>query len=275
VLGHAGDPEVRVLTGDGDPMTIPMDPVLDALLRAPGSTRSGPAGGPPLLAQDHPAARCWLAVPVTTRSDRLGLLVLAADTPDAYHEEQAELAATLTTQGIVAYENALLFARVEELATIDGLSRLPNRRHFTDMAAREVALARRRGRPLAALMIDIDHFKQINDAHGHQVGDEVIQCIAARLRASAGAEDLLCRYGGEEFAVLLVEDTDPAATAERLHAALSGPPVHTRAGSLPVTVSVGAAALDADDADLDALLARADHALYEAKRAGRDQARLG
>jgi len=122
------------------------------------------------------------------------------------------------------------------------------------------------------MMIDIDHFKNINDEYGHQVGDEVIQVVARRLSRLALPGDVLARYGGEEF-VLLARDpgADPAAAAERLRAAVADTPVATRAGALSVTVSVGAASLRADDLDIGTLLGRADRNLLEAKRAGRNR----
>jgi diguanylate cyclase (GGDEF)-like protein len=122
------------------------------------------------------------------------------------------------------------------------------------------------------MMVDIDHFKAINDEYGHQVGDEVIQVVARRLSRLALPGDVLGRYGGEEFA-LLVRDPgpDPSAAAERLRAAVADTPVATRAGALDVTVSVGAASLRADDTDIGTLLGRADRNLYEAKRAGRNR----
>jgi diguanylate cyclase (GGDEF)-like protein len=121
-------------------------------------------------------------------------------------------------------------------------------------------------------MVDIDHFKRINDTYGHPVGDEVIRVVAERLRDALRDADVLGRYGGEEFA-LIVPQTGAAAAelAERLRHVVSGNPVPTAAGPLPVTISVGLACLDGADEDLRQLLSRADGALYQAKQAGRDR----
>jgi diguanylate cyclase (GGDEF)-like protein len=121
-------------------------------------------------------------------------------------------------------------------------------------------------------MLDIDKFKNINDTYGHGVGDEVIRTVAARLRAAVRNSDVLGRYGGEEFAVVLPDhEGDAPALAERMRAAVAATPISTPAGLIPVTISVGLTALAAGDGSLDQVLARADHALYQAKEAGRNQ----
>jgi eukaryotic-like serine/threonine-protein kinase len=170
------------------------------------------------------------------------------------------------------YQNAQLFSQVRRLATIDGLTGLYNRRHFFAEATGQFRVARRYGRPIAAIMIDVDHFKRINDAHGHPVGDEVIRVLARRLRATVRDGDVLCRYGGEEFA-LLTPETGPTAEqlAERLRQVVNAEPVPTPVGPLPVTISLGVAHLREADFDLDQLIARADAALYEAKQSGRNR----
>ena len=120
-------------------------------------------------------------------------------------------------------------------------------------------------------MLDIDNFKAINDTHGHSVGDEVIRTVAARMAAGVREGDLVARYGGEEFAVLLAE---PAAEpSERIRTAIAAEPVRTAAGPVAVTVSIGVfrASTPIADLRLAALLQQADEALYEAKRAGRNQ----
>jgi diguanylate cyclase (GGDEF)-like protein len=122
-------------------------------------------------------------------------------------------------------------------------------------------------------MVDIDHFKDVNDTHGHSVGDEVIREVGRRLAGILRAGDILCRYGGEEFAVVL-PDTGPAdalSTARRLHTAVRRRPVDTAAGPLPVTASVGVSGPADALPDLEAMLKSADDALYVAKRGGRDR----
>jgi diguanylate cyclase (GGDEF)-like protein len=212
-----------------------------------------------------------LVVPLAVREEPVGALVLADVRGQAYGQREVEVAAAVAGQAMVAYDNARLFTQVHELAVTDSLTGAGTRRSFMDVARREVALARRGNRSLAAVMVDIDHFKRINDAYGHQVGDDVIQEVAARLRADHRGTDLLARYGGEEF-VLLLPDVNAGAAkiAEALRAAVAAAPVQTRSGPVPVTVSVGVAHLRESDADLDALLGRADACLYRAKQGGRD-----
>ncbi|WP_205754875.1 PAS domain-containing protein [Azoarcus sp. DD4] len=159
------------------------------------------------------------------------------------------------------------------LASTDALTGLPNRRAF--MASLEQAMFDRAGEPVrrgVLLMLDIDHFKRINDSYGHPVGDRVLQHVAELIRHSLRSSDVAGRLGGEEFAVLLPGTTleDGRRLAERLRATLSFNPANTDAGSVTVTVSIGVTAL-ASDVTASAALVRADAALYAAKGAGRNR----
>jgi diguanylate cyclase (GGDEF)-like protein len=160
---------------------------------------------------------------------------------------------------------------LERLATIDGMTGIYNRRHFLNLADREWSRARRYRRPLSFLMIDIDHFKSINDTFGHHAGDAVIVHLAEMASSCKRDADVLARVGGEEFALLLPETDLQQATlvAERLRMELSQtkPPV---ADAAP-TVSVGVATATEDMSEVSALMRAADEALYEAKRRGRDR----
>jgi diguanylate cyclase (GGDEF)-like protein len=160
-----------------------------------------------------------------------------------------------------------------EMASTDGLTGLANRRHFVEVATRDVTLAHRSSRPLALLMVDIDHFKRVNDNYGHQTGDAVLQRFAEHTRRSLRRSDFIGRVGGEEFAILLPgADPDGAtAVAEKLRgeveAAKDDNPKIPR-----YTISVGIACLEPADAGLDDLMRRADNALYGAKNEGRNRA---
>src|SRR5262245_52416548 len=153
----------------------------------------------------------------------------------------------------------------------DGLSGLLNRRYWEEAVSGEFQRLRGHGRPLSLLMLDIDHFKSINDRHGHPVGDEVIRSVAAILRSSLREEDVPGRYGGEEFGVLL-PDTPAAGAeviAERIRRRIEGAAL-TRSG-LRATVSVGIAELGAQDVDYTVGISHADRALYAAKERGRNR----
>jgi len=244
----------------------PVPPGLDELTGPRVCTAAPPPGV--LLG----APQSWWAIPVAQRGEPFGILLVGAGRPGAMTEARAQIAAALAGQGMTAYENARLFSQVRRMATVDGLTGLYNRNHFFAEADRQLRGALRYRQPIAAVMVDIDHFKRINDTYGHPVGDEVIRVVAERLRDALRDADVLGRYGGEEFA-LIVPQTGAAAAelAERLRHVVSGNPVPTAAGPLPVTISVGLACLDGADEDLRQLLSRADGALYQAKQAGRDR----
>lgn len=168
--------------------------------------------------------------------------------------------------------------RLQDLAARDELTGLGNRRLLMERGTELVKLAQRHSRPLAALMLDLDHFKVVNDRYGHAAGDDVLRFLAAAVTLQLRASDLAGRSGGEEFVLLLPETSlaQAAATAERLRESLARTPVPTDEAHapIPVTVSIGVAALRAQDETLDALLVRADAAMYEAKRAGRNCVRV-
>ncbi len=168
--------------------------------------------------------------------------------------------------------------RMEEtlrrLATQDSLTGLFNRRYFFVVAKREFQRSQRYGHPLALLLLDIDYFKRINDGYGHRAGDQVLRTVAGIMRVSLRQVDIPCRYGGEEFVMLLPETPlDTAmAVAQRLGATLAATPVPTEKGPVTVTVSIGVAALiNGENLTLDLLLERADQAMYAAKQAGRNR----
>jgi len=278
-----------VATGSGDPLDGTLvDPDADAtlagLLASTSTLRGSRPGQPGGVAADPPRSTTapailgeeidhWMSIPLTIRGERRGLLLAGSAAGRPYSDAEAEIATAMAGQGIVALENALLFRKVEELATRDGLTGLMNRRYFFDIAERFVSAQRRDQTPLAALMIDIDHFKRVNDTFGHAAGDEVIREVARRLSDRLRAHDLICRYGGEEFAILLHNITgDHAATvAEALRTAVTREPVRVDGRDLPVTVSVGLAVPADREMDVHALLSRADDALYAAKRGGRNR----
>ena len=162
--------------------------------------------------------------------------------------------------------------RLEELGRTDILTGLANRRHCFAAAEAELARHRRTRRPAALVILDIDHFKTINDEHGHPAGDAVLCSVAASLRACCRAIDTPARYGGDEFMLILPETDLRGAEelAERIRAHMESPAID-RAPGLRCTVSLGAAEASADIADVDAWIQRADVALYRAKAGGRNR----
>lgn len=171
----------------------------------------------------------------------------------------------------------LMAAELRRLAASDPLTGVPNRRHFEERSAQIIAAREAQGRSIAVLMLDVDHFKKINDTHGHPVGDEVLKIVARRCREALRDRDLFARFGGEEFIALLPAPSpdEVPLTAERLRRAIAEQPMNVGGVRIDVTVSIGGAmaeALPVPDAPLlDALIARADEALYEAKAGGRDR----
>lgn len=162
---------------------------------------------------------------------------------------------------------------LEAQASLDPLTGLFNRRHLT-VLAEELSIATRMGRPVSLMMFDIDHFKQINDSLGHGTGDRVLIAIAQQITANARRSDVPCRYGGDEFLVLLIDmDTQGAGdAAERLREAVSSSPIEADSGAIRVTISAGVASAEpGGQTTLDDLIERADKALYAAKQAGRDR----
>jgi diguanylate cyclase (GGDEF)-like protein len=163
-----------------------------------------------------------------------------------------------------------------EQATRDGLTGLLNRRELDVQAEAAVALARRHGRPLSCLMADIDHFKQINDRHGHAAGDAVLREAARRIASGCRISDVVGRYGGEEFVVLLPETgpQDAVTTADKVRGILSAAPLEFQDASIPITASIGVAAWTDQMIIAASLYAAADGALYRAKELGRNRTEL-
>lgn len=185
----------------------------------------------------------------------------------------ASVCAWFTLRLVVALEIAL--GRVEDMAMTDPLTGVRNRRYFMQVAAREFDRAARHGQPMALVLIDVDHFKRINDAHGHLVGDAALRGLGAVLRRELREGDLVGRFGGEEFVVLLrgLEPLEAQAVAERLRQAIAAEPIEYQGARHAMTASLGLAVV-ARREGLEAALGRADAALYAAKHAGRDRVRV-
>jgi diguanylate cyclase (GGDEF)-like protein len=169
-----------------------------------------------------------------------------------------------------------LMDRLRAAALHDGLTGLFNRRFLREALPSLQAASTRRGEPLCLLMLDLDHFKAVNDCHGHLVGDKTLRAVADVLRNQSRRSDLVSRYGGEEFAVLCPTTDGPTGlqVAERLREAIASLGAEQLGHPGPQTVSIGIAVQTEQDFSAEALVDRADVALYQAKHAGRNQTRL-
>ena len=166
---------------------------------------------------------------------------------------------------------------LERTARVDYLTGIYNRRAIDDLARRAISAARRHGIPLAILIVDVDHFKRVNDEHGHECGDNALVEVVRRMREIVRQEDLVGRQGGEEFVVVMpdIDLTSAEAAAERLRRGFCDQPMTLDDGEhvveMPLTISIGVAALEPSDQQFSHLLRRADRALYAAKAAGRNR----
>ncbi|EIV93089.1 GGDEF domain-containing protein [Frankia sp. QA3] len=181
------------------------------------------------------------------------------------------------TPPVLLLQRSLLHADLLQAARSDAKTRLANAAYWRQVAEREIGRAARAGRPLSVLLVDIDHFKRVNDRFGHLIGDVILLAVADALRAAARPRDLVGRFGGEEFVILLTEVGREHALdiAERIRRQVAG--THCRLDGRPplsVTVSVGVATHHGPPGDLSTLIARADTALYRAKADGRNRVRL-
>jgi diguanylate cyclase (GGDEF)-like protein len=223
------------------------------------------------------AIRSLIAVPLMIGDQPIGSLMLGSSYPNAFNEGNLNVLVSFSATTTSAIQNALLHGEIQKLATVDPLTGLYNRRVFEELGAREVDRFNRLGRPLSLVMFDLDHFKPVNDTYGHMVGDQVLHALTARFRSNTRGSDIMARFGGDEFALLL-PDTDLATAseiAERICAAIQEVPFHTDAGEIYLSASIGVTTATYAVSDLATLLARADAALYRAKQNGRGRFEAG
>jgi len=186
----------------------------------------------------------------------------------------AATAALASTVAFLLMHKERADAQALRLATLDPLTGAYNRRTFHEIAEREMSRARRAGQPLSVIMLDIDHFRAVNEQHGHRAGDQALQKIGEVLRASLRKEDMLVRFGGEEFLVWLPDVPGPGAVvvAGRMRKSLAAEEIEIGGAKVALTVSAGVAArLDEGPESVDRLVARAEEALTLAKRRGRNR----
>jgi diguanylate cyclase (GGDEF)-like protein len=217
------------------------------------------------------------------RGETLGILHVRYDpslvdksetTADAWRQSQTLLAVSVATQGALAVASLRLRESLRDQSIRDPLTGLFNRRFMQESLDRELQRARRKERALAVIFIDIDHFKRFNDIFGHDAGDAVLRSFADLLRSFFRGDDVLCRYGGEEFALILPEsdEQDAALRMNEFRQIVKGLTVLHESRPLdPITVSVGIAAFPTHGSSIESLLRTADQALYVSKAEGRDR----
>ena len=226
------------------------------------------ADGSVVVSGDEDADGDRLSIPLIAAGERFGTLELVGD---SFSKEERMNAASLAAHAVVALENARLHGMVERQALVDGLTGLANRRAAAAALHAEAAQSERLETPLSIVLADLDGFKDVNDEHGHAVGDEVLRAFADVLRETVRESDVAGRWGGEEFLLLLPgADLDGAAQfAERVRAGLATRRIPS-APDLRVTASFGVAEY-AGESNSEQLVAAADSALYRAKRGGKDR----
>ena len=226
---------------------------------------------------DAPAVKSFLSAPILDESGAvMAVTGVEKGTENFFGVDSLVLMQILNANASTAIAKARVFAHLERLATVDGLTGIPNHRQFQTLLDKEIARHRRSAEKLSLLLLDIDHFKNFNDSYGHQLGDEVLRTVAQTLQKTIRAGDHAARYGGEEFVVIL-ERTGAAeapALAERIRQAVADARVSYEGGDLQVTVSVGVAVFPDDADSKSTLIHKADLALYASKHAGRNRVTL-
>ena len=223
-----------------------------------------------------PAMPSLLVLPLLVHDRALGTLVLGSNRRGAFGDSVRPTLEVLASHVAVSLANARMLKRLEELATMDGLTGLFNKRALQEIATQKLKSAQRFKKPLSLLVCDIDHFKRVNDTHGHDVGDVVIKGFADVLKRVKRDTDAVGRFGGEEF-VIVCEETDERGAmllAERIRSELEATQFHTELGPIKVTCSVGAALFPLAGQTWEALFKSTDEALYASKRGGRNRATL-
>jgi diguanylate cyclase (GGDEF)-like protein len=216
----------------------------------------------------------FVLVPVITDDAVIALMRLSRPSKKPFTADELRFLEAVANQTALALERVKLIAFLENLSITDALTGIANRRHFEWRLSEEIERARRYKYPLSALMLDLDHFKQVNDNYGHQIGDIVLQQVAQRLRRILRRTDFLARYGGEEFIVLAPQTPADRALilAERLRQVIAESPIPVADNlQIHITISIGVAVFPNHAQNESELIGAADSALYKAKQMGRNR----
>jgi diguanylate cyclase (GGDEF)-like protein len=212
-----------------------------------------------------------MCVPLIFFGEKLGVLALDRASHDAFDQDDIQPLESVADICAAAIQNANYFERMKQLAYVDGLTGIFNRRYFEMRIAEELERASRFLGRMSVIMVDIDHFKRLNDEFGHLLGDEVLRGVSNVLKQQLRKVDMVCRYGGEEFAIVVPETTGANAlvVAEKLRRHIETYPFP--GVPRPVTISCGVADYPMHGGTRDEVVAAADGALYQAKQAGRNR----
>lgn len=266
VLAYRGPGELQPPPEDGQDATLDRTWSEGRTLLVKAFDESADPGLNALL----PFAHDLVVVPLMADGSAIGAVVV--ESPSGFggriEKRVVNMVEQFAAHGSLALRNSLLMKDVQKLADTDALTGLANRRTFQKALEREVSRSARGGEPVSLLLLDVDHFKKLNDTQGHQAGDEVLRTAGRRLAEACREFDIAARYGGEEFAVILPNCSarESLMVAERLRKEFA-----EIEGFGPITASGGVATYPTHAGDIEGLIRTADEALYESKRAGRDR----
>lgn len=221
--------------------------------------------------------RSYLGVPILVKGKVMGYINVESILPHQYNKNHGRQLLAFADQAAVAIENSRLFEQLGQMAMVDTLTGLYNRRHFYELGEIEIERARRYSSPLSLLLLDLDHFKNINDTYGHETGDRMLQEVSNVIGSTLRKIDIPGRLGGEEFVVLLPEtnQTNGWIVAERLRVAISKLQILIDDGNaIAITASFGLSSLEDSHQNLQSLITSADSAMYKAKDNGRNRVEI-